>query len=492
MHTEGYDSQLTPHPDDMKAPRFPQIVPVIILFLLSFLLLFFKLSTLMPFIGDQAWFYLSARDVWEIGAVPLVGITSSHTWLHQGPLWTYLLAALLPLGKFNPILPAFFTVLVTQVTFVWFYIVAGEFFSRKAAFVATAFFATSPLVIMAARMPYHTTLIPTFCLMLLFVTFLWVRGNAKVFPLLFFFLAVLYNLELATVVLWLVPLLLLIYGFWLKAAWFSSVMNKKSLLLSFVFGVVPMIPILLYDSSHGFPQTIVYGGWIVARVLHPLLPLLPLAPSGHSFSEMFSFLVKNNAGLVLGGQELFAVIITLVGIIWFVASVLKSKNLLQIIVGLYFFIPLLGLLLSKTPSGAYIPMLFPTFFLLLGIGFANLARNVQQSIVLAVVVVGIVLLNSVWLVTNNYLIKTPQGNGVGIAERVAAAKAIVEAADGKKYSLIQEGPGSEFESSRMNTEYLTWWLGNPPQEKRQQIVFTVKETPEKIILRRGNSILGIW
>jgi len=43
-----------------------------------------RISTLMPFIGDQGWFYLSARDLALGKSFPLVGIASSHPWLHQG------------------------------------------------------------------------------------------------------------------------------------------------------------------------------------------------------------------------------------------------------------------------------------------------------------------------------------------------------------------------------------------------------------------------
>ena len=54
------------------------------------------------FIQDQGWFYLSARDIITQGNIPLVGITSSHTWLHQGAFWSYLLAPFLALFKFDP------------------------------------------------------------------------------------------------------------------------------------------------------------------------------------------------------------------------------------------------------------------------------------------------------------------------------------------------------------------------------------------------------
>jgi len=86
-------------------------VLIIFTLLLSLVLRIYNLSQNMTFIGDQGWFYLSARDLLISHQIPLVGITSSHTWLHQGPLWTYMLAMVLFISKFNPVSGAYLTIL---------------------------------------------------------------------------------------------------------------------------------------------------------------------------------------------------------------------------------------------------------------------------------------------------------------------------------------------------------------------------------------------
>ena len=70
----------------------------------------------MNFIGDQGWFYISARDILLTGKIPLVGITSSHIWLHQGPYWTYMLAIMLFLFHFNPVSGAYLTAVIGLLT----------------------------------------------------------------------------------------------------------------------------------------------------------------------------------------------------------------------------------------------------------------------------------------------------------------------------------------------------------------------------------------
>ena len=78
-------------------------VLVICIFLFALFLRVFRLESQMMFIGDFAWFYLSARDLLLTHNIPLVGIASSQTWLYQGPLWTYMLAVVLKLFSFSPL-----------------------------------------------------------------------------------------------------------------------------------------------------------------------------------------------------------------------------------------------------------------------------------------------------------------------------------------------------------------------------------------------------
>src|SRR3990172_3783075 len=106
-----------------------------------------RLGELMAFIGDQGWFYLSARDMLISGNIPFVGITSSHTWLHQGPLWTYMLAGALWISNFNPVSGAILTALGGTSSIFLIYKLGKEFFSKTFGLVAALVYATSPLII---------------------------------------------------------------------------------------------------------------------------------------------------------------------------------------------------------------------------------------------------------------------------------------------------------------------------------------------------------
>src|SRR5437667_10490857 len=98
---------------------------------LGLFLRIYKLNELMPFIGDQGWFYISARDMLINHTIPLVGIASSHPWLHQGALWTYILASIFWIFNFNPIIPAYFTSILDVLTIIIIYKVVSNMFSAK-------------------------------------------------------------------------------------------------------------------------------------------------------------------------------------------------------------------------------------------------------------------------------------------------------------------------------------------------------------------------
>mgnify|MGYP001588910091 FL=1 len=145
---------------------------------------FYDLPNRMPFIGDQAWFYLAARDALLGRDLPLLGITASITWLHQGPLWTYLLVPLIA----HPVLPAILTSIMGVVSVYLIYFLGG--------WPASLLLAVLPLAILQSRMPYHTSLIPLFSI----IYFLALRRHRDFLAGLF--LGFLYQLHLLTFIFW--------------------------------------------------------------------------------------------------------------------------------------------------------------------------------------------------------------------------------------------------------------------------------------------------
>lgn len=158
-----------------------------------------------PHFGDMDWYFDSARTE----RFPLLGITSSITWLHQGPLWTYILKV--------PVNPLFFTITSGLLAIALIYYLAGP--------AAAALMAIVPFAVTQDLTAYHTSPIP----LLFFVSFgLMQRKHSFLAGL---FIGLLYQSHLLTFIYW--PL------------WLYLIIKYKLRLgicgLGFATGILPFI-----------------------------------------------------------------------------------------------------------------------------------------------------------------------------------------------------------------------------------------------------------
>lgn len=165
------------------------------------------------FFDDALWFYESAKGA------PLLGITASLTWLHQGALWTYLLKPALVFSNWNLVSGQVLTIFLWMCLIPTFYYLLSILFNKKIAKIMTAFLMLNPYSYKNALTPYHTSPIPLFEV-IFFLLFL----KRKDF-LTGLFLGFLYQLHLLTFIFW--PMLLFR-------------LNKRSI-FGFLLGISPFI-----------------------------------------------------------------------------------------------------------------------------------------------------------------------------------------------------------------------------------------------------------
>ncbi len=246
-----------------------RFAPLIIIILLSFPVRFYRITTEVPFFGDMAWFYLSARDAVQTSKLPLLGITSSITWLHQGPLWTYLLIPTGPSLQFGVI----FTSILGLLTIIMLYSFSSTLFGRKAGLFSAVVIAFAPHAVLHSRMAYHTSPIP------LFMTIFGILMIKKRYLLSGLFLGFLYQLHLLTFILWPVAILLL------------PTKSKATLLfiLGFSFGILPFL-------LSGPVQTLGVFAWVARRIL---VGASGITPFSESYLALFIAPVALLVGLVL-------------------------------------------------------------------------------------------------------------------------------------------------------------------------------------------------
>lgn len=455
-----------------------------LILLISLFLNLFNIHDQVRFIGDQAWFYLSARDMLLSGEIPLVGITSSHTWLHQGAFWTYIMAVLFKLSSFNPMSGYYFTAILGTITAYLIYKLGGKMFSVRIGLIGALLYATSPLIIIHNRMSYHTSPIPFFALLLVYSVYKWIQGNILFFPVSIFLLAVLYNFELATFGMSGTFVIIFLFGFFKKKKWAKDVISKKIISLSVLAFLIPMIPMLLYDLSNGFPQTIKFVVWVVYR-LAVFLGYPPINPhiGGETWLTFWNYNSLLAQHFVFFPNLLIAFAILILSFMLFIFLMYKKirtrKNSIPYtLIFMFFTVPFLGFLLQKTNSEAYLLIFFPTAILIIAVFFSSLMRNKLLIYIVSTFLVITAGINSYFLIQSRFI------TDLGLVDRFNAAKYMIKEANGKPFSVTGTGAGSEHRSFTMNHEFLTWYLGNPASYEKKNIQFVIYEEPYKIDIRR--------
>ncbi len=449
-------------------------VSMLLILLLGTFLRFDRLSSLMTFFGDQAWFYLSARNMILTGKIPLVGITSSHTWLHQGPLWTYLLAGSLFISNFNPVSGVILTSFLGVLSIILVYKIGNEFVSKEFGLMSALIYATSPLIVIHSRMAYHTSPISLLVLGLIYATLKWVNGEVRYFSFVALCFALLYNFELATAVFIPVVMLILAYGLYKKEKWATNLYNKKIIVFSIVFLTIPMIPILIYDFYNGFPQTIKYAGWFIYKILQ-LVGIGHIEPSPFTFKDVVVFFFQKYSLLVfpLSIMASFVIFVLSLGVTG--KEVLSKKVSSVGIIFLMTTVPLFGFFVEKTTSEAYLPMIFPGLIFCFAYLLWSLFKNNTPLLIMTVFLVS--MINFCFICGKDYLINKPNGYGVPITERIDAVRKVQKDAGNKKFEFIV-GKG-QFKTSISPYQYLSWWLGRP-DSKNADKKYVIYEYPTNL------------
>ncbi len=435
---------------------------------------FYLLDRYMVFIGDFAWFYLSAKDMLFTGQIPLVGIASSHPWIHQGAFWTYLLASALAFGAFDPLAGGYLAAGIGVLTVLVVYVCTKHMFDTKTALFTAGFFATSPLIVFASRMPYHTSPIPLFVALYLYSLYQWVKGKPRYFSFSLFFLMVLYNFELATIVLVSTLVVFLLYGFYKKTQWFKQIFSKNILILSFLAMIIPLTPMFLYDVSHGFPQTVKFGMWLGYRmlILFGYPPLHPEIPTG-TYAHMLPFLEHALQQFYYLPNALFASGISLASIVVLAWLLWTKKQAVYFLLTLSLFVPLIIIFFGKTPSEAYLPMLFVQGAILVGMLFSFFITTLRSSKWLVYSLFVLLMSANIFTLLGANFFTSNAGTFLAKKE---AVKKIISQAKNKEFVIQGKGPGSQFQSFAMPYTYITWWLGNSESKSAKQVFFIAEDT----------------
>lgn len=461
---------------------FNKNIFIITVLVIGFFLRVDKLSEYMVFIPDQGLFYLPARDMILYGKIPLVGPETSHPWIHHGALWTYVLAIIFMFFRFDPVMPAYFIAILGVATILLFYIALKSMFDEKTAILGSILYATSPLIVMNARIAYHTSPIPFFVIFLFFLTFKFIKGSAWVFPIITLLLGVLYNHEITTFVYFITIGIILGFGFIKKKKWFKKLHNKKLILASIISFLIPMTPFILYDISHGWRQTVGFLVWVLYRVVKFPLSLIDqsfVSPGSNpsTLPEFFSYYKQ----LIFAQNDSISFIILLTTGFFVTIKIRRKITLEYILLFLFLTISLVGLSIHRAPIEADTLLIAPFIVILTAISLLWATRNnFALTFIFVLIISG---LNLFFLLSTNFLTNGPEGR-ITFKKRLEAVERVISVSDRKPYNIIGRGELNNFRSFTMPYEYLLWWKGHAPESKKVPFKIVIWEKGNEVIVNK--------
>lgn len=460
-----------------------------------------NLSSVMQFIPDQGWFYLSARDMLLTGHIPLVGPPTSHPWIHHGPLWTYTLGVIFLLFNFDPVAPAYYMAFVGALTVVIFYFSIKYIFGTRIAILSSILFSTSPLIVLNSRIPYHTSPIPFFVISLFFFVFLWTKGKIWAFPVITFLLGVLYNHEITTFVYFICVVLVFLYGIVNKKEWSRKLLHVKVASISLLTFLIPMVPFILHDVQNGYGQTVKFLIWVVYRIAKAPLSLIHpnFASSGSNPSTFGEFFVYYTQ-LILASSSNIALLVLIFSVIFLLSktkkyvSVSRRSNIFKIgvhieaikseyaLLVLFVLVGFVGLLTHRVPIEADTLLIAPFIIIITAVTiFWILHSKFKLALCLIILIAAV---NAFYLFHTNYLTQNTKHNRITYTARMQAVSKVIHIANGNSYTIVGRGELSDFPVFLMPYEYLLWWEKNPIDKVNPETSIEIWEQGNRIIITK--------
>jgi 4-amino-4-deoxy-L-arabinose transferase-like glycosyltransferase len=324
------------------------LILIVLILLVSALLRLLNLDY-MEFKGDEANNLLVASYLASGNGFPLVGILSS-VGAYNPPLFTYLTAIPLFFSR-NPVVAAGFVALLNCAAVGLLYVFCRHYFNRRVAIIATVFFAVNPWAVIYSRKIWQCDPLPLFVVGFFYSLFAVVcEGRRKFLFACFACFAAVTQLHLSSIY-YLVVLGVVLACFRPKVGW-----RYYAVAVGLVFCIYA--PYLAFDLLN--------RGYNLERYLR----LLNAPSRFHPEALTTPFMLGSTRGFMHFVDwpvlDLLQEILIAAGALYMFFPWMERKH---IILGLWFCIPLLFLLMSKLGMMPphYFLFFYPIQFLLLGV-----------------------------------------------------------------------------------------------------------------------------
>lgn len=278
------------------------------------------------------------------------------------------------------------------------------------------------------------------------------------------FLSLLYQFELAGIILLPIVIIALI--------WKKTGINARSVGRFILGGLIGLLPFVLWDLKQGvFLQTIGFIGWLFTKIYEALLSIF----QGNIGNFDFSLSVGYFTRLVYSNSAEIAILLISISAAVFLLRLRKKKEFHYIFIFLWSVVALSAFLIRGTVSEAYMPLLFFPIIIIIAVFFESLIK--RTNFAGWIPIAALVSINVVHTLKSEFFV--PSVYGLTFAQRIEIVDYIIKDTHDDDYQFIYRGPGHFFEAGDNHYQYLLWWKGKPPNDKAS-LSYTLFERKSKL------------
>jgi len=484
----------------------------LILFIGAFLR-FYRLPENLIFHGELGVDYLAVRDIIKGDRTALLGPRTSHEWLYLAPIFFWIMAILLPIFNYHPLVGAYFFAVIGVLTILLCYKVVSRFLGKQTGLISSYLMAISPAWVRLTRDSRFNAIAAMLFFPFIYLLVKSVKDTDRHQGKYIFWLGLILGLSYSffpTIIVLLPSSFVLLY---LKRKQINkfvpSGINKfvsgeiklKSLWKGLLGLLIPLIPFLIYNFQNKFDMLFKLFAWVPYRIAG-FLGFYPKNTASTdiikaNFNSLYTFFWES----ILAQKNLFVLLLFAAVLTFYVYKVyervIKEKSTFWLALSVVFFVTFFGLFLHGDPPKHYYLAIFPIPLILLSDFIIRLSRKKIGffiSVAILIILTGVNLnyyfSDQGFYFARNKLVSQPVDYAVGeglpvpykLQEKIVDV--IVTESGGRKFELKRVGPLDNFEGDfAQNYYYLLWRKGHEPVDDAN-LTYTIYEDTNKLLYGR--------
>jgi len=459
----------------MNKKKLNLVILVAIIFIGVFLR-FYRIEENLIFHGELGVDYLAVRDIIEGRRTALLGPRTSHEWLYLAPIFYWIMAVLLPIFNYHPLVGAYFFAVIGVLTILLCYKVVSHFLGRQTGLLCSYLLAISPAWVRLTRDSRFNAIAA-----LLFFPFIYyltksIDESASWRKRYIFWLGLILGLSYSffpTIIVLLPSVFVLLY---LKRKQINKFVSGEIKLKSLWKGLpgllIPLIPFLIYNFQNKFDMLFKLFAWVPYRVAG-FLGFYPKNTASAdiikaNFVSLYTFFSES----ILAQNNLFVLLLFMSIIVYYLyrakERIVKEKSTFWLALSIVFMVTFLGLFLHGDPPKHYYLAIFPIPLILLSDFITRLSRKKIGFFISVAILIVLTGVNLKFYFSEKWFYK-PVDYAVGeglpvpfkLQERIVDV--IVAESGGRKFKLERVGFLDNFEGDfAQNYVYLLWRKGYEP------------------------------